>query len=123
MSCKTKKKAELRARRQRSVRSRVRGTHERPRLSVFRSAKHIYAQVIDDTEGKTLLAVSTLSASLQSALEGKKPKEKAAIVGEAAAKMCLERDIKKIAFDRNGFIYHGRIASLADGARKGGLDF
>ncbi len=123
MSCKTKKKTALRARRQRSVRSRVRGTQQRPRMSVFRSARHIYVQVIDDSQGKTLLALSTQSKELKDALAGKRPKEQAAIVGEEAAKKCLAQDIKQIAFDRNGFIYHGRVAAVADGARKGGLDF
>ena len=94
-----------------------------PRLCVFRSVKHIYAQVIDDVNGVTLAQASTQSAELKGELEGKKKSEQAKLVGAAAAKQCVEKDIKKVCFDRNGFIYHGRIKALADGARSAGLEF
>jgi large subunit ribosomal protein L18 len=106
------------------VRKRVKGSPERPRLNVFRSAKHIYAQVIDDTEGKTLTEASTLSSDLRSKV-GKDSgnKKGAGIVGGAVAEKALAKGIKKVAFDRNGFLYHGRVKSLADAARDKGLEF
>ncbi len=111
-----------RERRKLSIRKNISGTGERPRMSVFRSNKHIYVQVIDDTTGKTLAAASTLSPELEGKLEGDK-KEAAKAVGELAAKKCLDAKIEAVVFDRNGFIYTGRIAALADGARAGGLKF
>lgn len=105
------------------IRKRVSGTAERPRLSVFRSARHIYAQVIDDATGSTLAAASTLTQELKAQLEGKSKKDQAKIVGLAIAKLCLTKEISKVAFDRNGYIYHGRVAEVADGAREGGLSF
>jgi len=118
-----KKKQELRLRRQKSVRARVRGTAERPRLSVFRSNDHMYCQIIDDTNGTTLVALSTLNSSVKALVAGKKPVEQANILGKELAKLCAEKSISKVAFDRNGFIYHGRIEAVAAGAREGGLDF
>lgn len=117
------KKAELRLRRQRSIRRTLRGTSERPRLSVFRSNSHMYCQIIDDTTGRTLCALSTLHKSVKPLIEGKKPVEQAKILGNELAKVCKEKSIVKVAFDRNGFIYHGRVQAVADGAREGGLDF
>ena len=99
------------------IRGRISGTPERPRLCVFRSNKQIYAQVIDDIAGNTLV-----SASSKGITEGNKS-EIAAKVGEAVAKKALEADINTVVFDRNGFLFHGRVKSLADGARKGGLKF
>lgn len=99
------------------IRGRISGTPERPRLSVFRSNKQIYAQVIDDLAGKTLV-----SASSKGITEGTKS-EIAAKVGEAIAKKAIEAGIETVVFDRNGFLFHGRVKSLADGARKGGLKF
>ena len=99
------------------IRGRISGTPERPRLSVFRSNKQIYAQVIDDLAGKTLV-----SASSKGITEGTKS-EIAAKVGEAVAKKAIEAGITSVVFDRNGFLFHGRVKSLADGARKGGLKF
>ena len=116
-----KTQQEKRERRKHSIRKKVNGTAERPRLTVFRSSKHIYAQVIDDTTGKTLVAASTLSAELKDA-KGKKS-ERAKKVGELLAKKCLEAKIDKVVFDRNGFNYHGRVAAVAEGAREGGLKF
>ena len=120
---KCQKKAELRHRRQRSVRGTVKGTQERPRLCVFRSNDHIYCQLIDDTTGSTLLALSTLNKEIRDLVAGKKPVEQAKILGVEVAKRCAEKKIEMVAFDRNGFIYHGRIQAVADGAREGGLNF
>ena len=111
-----------RVRRQTRVRRRVRGTDTRPRLSVFRSGRHIYAQVITDQQGHTLLAVSTLMPALRQ--QGKTATVDAAKqVGVLVAQRCLEHGIKQVVFDRNGFLYHGRVRAVADGAREGGLEF
>lgn len=99
------------------IRKRVSGTAERPRMSVFRSNKQIYAQVINDLTGNTLVAASSLG------LEAMPKKEQAAKVGELVAKKALEAGITQVVFDRNGYLYHGRVKELADGARKGGLKF
>jgi large subunit ribosomal protein L18 len=115
------KKNELRQRRKRSIRKKVEGSVERPRLSVYRSLNHIYAQVIDDVTGKTLVAASTLSPELKDG-KGKK-KELAKEVGKLLAKKCQEQKIAAVVFDRNGFMYHGRVAAVAEGAREGGLKF
>lgn len=113
---------QIRLRRKASIRKRVHGTTERPRLSVFRSTKHIYAQVIDDTTSSTLVSASTLLKELAGESE-KTKRELAELVGATIAKACLAKGITKVVFDRNGYIYHGRIKALADGARAGGLDF
>jgi large subunit ribosomal protein L18 len=115
------KKQELRRRRKAHIRKRVEGSNERPRLSVYRSLNHIYAQVIDDTSSKTLAAASTLSPELKDG-KGKK-KDLAKQVGKLIAKKCQEAKIEAVVFDRNGFMYHGRIAAVAEGAREGGLKF
>lgn len=120
---KFKSKAQARLRRKRRIRAKIFGTAERPRLSVFRSTKHIYAQVIDDTTGSTLAASSDLSPALKADLNGLKKSERATKVGEHLASLCKEKGIESVIFDRNGFIYHGRIKALADGAREGGLKF
>jgi large subunit ribosomal protein L18 len=113
-----------RLKRKKRVRKKIRGTPERPRLSIFKSARHIYAQVIDDTTGRTLAAASTLSKELRSKAQGIGGNIKGAIlVGEAIGKKGLEKDIKIVVFDRNGFLYHGRVKALADAARKSGLQF
>ena len=111
-----------RQRRQTRVRRRVRGADARPRLSVFRSGKHIYAQVISDETGRTLASASTLSAELK---EGKKSanKDAAKRVGARIAQVCQERGIRTVVFDRNGFLYHGRVQALAEAAREAGLKF
>jgi len=108
-----------RKRRQARVRGKVVGTSARPRLCVFRSNGHIYAQVIDDSKGITLCAASTLELKEKNGGN----KEAALKVGEAIAKKCKAAKIKAIVFDRNGYIFHGRVAAVAEGARKGGLDF
>jgi large subunit ribosomal protein L18 len=115
------KKQALRHRRKAHIRKKVEGSQERPRLSVYRSLNHIYAQVIDDVSGKTLAAASTLSPELK---EGKgKKKDQAKEVGKLVAKKCQQAQIAAVVFDRNGFMYHGRIAAVAEGAREGGLKF
>lgn len=120
---KTLKKSLTRLKRQVRVRKKVKGTSERPRLSVFKSAKHIYAQIIDDTSGQTLLAASTRTIDLipQSNYTGNKGA--AALVGESIAKLAIEKNISRVVFDRNGFLYHGRVQALADASRKAGLEF
>lgn len=109
-------------RRKARVRKRVIGTSERPRLNVYRSNKHIYAQIIDDTQSKTLAAVSTESADLAGA-DNLKKMEAAKKVGELMGKKAIEKGIDKVVFDRGGYIYHGRIKALAEGAREAGLKF
>ena len=115
------KKQVLRERRKAHIRKRVEGSVERPRLSVYRSLNNIYAQVIDDVSSKTIAAASTLSPELKDG-KGKK-KELAKEVGKLIAKKCQEKKIGAVVFDRNGFMYHGRIAAVAEGAREGGLKF
>jgi large subunit ribosomal protein L18 len=112
-----------RLRRQARVRKKVLGTAERPRLCVFRSAAHIYAQVIDDEKGATLVAVSSLSPDLKDSLKGLKKAEAAKVVGKAIAEAAKDRGCQKVVFDRNGFLYPGRVKALSEGAREGGLDF
>lgn len=116
-------KEEARLKRKMSIRKRVEGNLDRPRLSVFRSAKHIYAQVIDDIARSTLAATSTLDPELKESLKGIKKTERAKRIGKRIAEICLKKGIEKVVFDRNGFIYHGRVSALADGAREGGLKF
>jgi large subunit ribosomal protein L18 len=116
-------KLEGRERRKARIRKRISGTSERPRLSVFRSARHIYAQVVDDTGGGTLASASTLSPDLKGTLEADDKTGAAKKVGALIAKMCLERKVEKVVFDRNGFLYHGRIKALAEAAREAGLSF
>ena len=110
-------------RRKKRVRKKIRGTPERPRLCVYRSLKHIYAQIIDDVAGRTLVAASTLDKEIRDSIAGMKKTEQAKEVGKLIAKKALEKGIKKVVFDRNGFLYHGRVKALAEGAREGGLEF
>jgi large subunit ribosomal protein L18 len=105
------------------VRKKIFGTSEKPRLCVFRSLRHIYAQAIDDDSGNTLASVSTLSPSILDELKGKKKAEKAEIVGTKIAEALKDKGIERVVFDRHGCLYHGRIKALAEGARKGGLQF
>jgi large subunit ribosomal protein L18 len=106
------------------IRKRIQGTPECPRLAVFRSAKHAYAQIIDDTTGKTLVAASSVMKEVRDQVkEAKTPIEMYKLVGKAVAKKAIEKNITKIVFDRSGFLYHGRVKALADGAREGGLKF
>ncbi|HEY96228.1 MAG TPA: 50S ribosomal protein L18 [Dehalococcoidia bacterium] len=112
-----------RLRRHARVRAKIKGTPEVPRLSVFRSPNHIYAQVIDDTQGCTLVAASTLDAEVKSEANGKTKTSKSALVGTLLAKRAISKGIKMVAFDRGGFKYHGRVKALADAAREEGLKF
>jgi len=114
---------EQRERRKRRVRAKTGGTSERPRLSVFRSSQHIYVQVIDDESGKTLAAVSTLTKDVKAAVTEANKTDAAKKVGEAIAKACIAKGVKKVVFDRSGYRYHGRVSALADAARKAGLEF
>lgn len=116
-------KVAARLRRKERIRKRICGTAERPRLSVFRSANHIYAQIIDDENGRTLCQASTLDKELKATLTGMKKSAEAKRVGELVAQRCLAAGLKAVVFDRNGFIYHGRIKAVADGAREKGLQF
>ena len=118
---KTSIKTITRLKRQVRVRKKVRGTTERPRLNVFKSARHIYAQLIDDTKNITLVACSTLSDSKDLAYTGNVAA--AVVVGKEVARLSIEKGITSVVFDRNGFLYHGRIKALADAAREGGLLF
>jgi large subunit ribosomal protein L18 len=127
-----KSKLESRKIRHRSLRKRIEGTSERPRLVVFRSARHIYVQVIDDLSRKTLAAASDLlkkeaaaaaKAEKQSSEKQPKKSDRAKEVGKAVAKLCLEKGISKVVFDRAGYKYHGRVSAVAAGAREGGLQF
>jgi large subunit ribosomal protein L18 len=112
-----------RLRRHTRVRRTLRGTPDRPRLSVFRSLNHIYAQIIDDAAGHTLIAASDEDAEVKKAANGKKKSEVATLVGEVVAKKAGEKGIKSVVFDRGGFRYHGRVKALGEAARKGGLGF
>jgi len=113
----------LRAKRRLRVRNKIVGTPQRPRLNVFRSLKHIYAQVIDDSQGVTLVSASTLSPELKNTLARGSNKEAAAAVGKLIAQVATQKGIKRVIFDRAGYLYHGRIKILAEAAREGGLEF
>ena len=112
-----------RLKRHKRVRANISGTAERPRLDVFRSANHIYAQVIDDVAQATLAAASTLDKELKAQLEGKSKKEAAKLVGELVGKRALAKGVTMVVFDRGGYQYTGRVAELAAGAREAGLEF
>ena len=114
---------EARLRRHARVKEKVRGDGSRPRLSVFRSLDHIYAQIIDDAQGRTIAAASTLDADVRNGSKGKKKTDRAEMVGTLIAKRAKEKGIGQVAFDRGGFKYHGRVKALAEAARKGGLKF
>ena len=120
---KTSKVQLARERRHVRVRSKVVGTSERPRLNVYRSLHNIYAQVIDDTRGYTLLAVSTLDPALRGELAEKTKTEQAALVGKVLAERAVQAGITSVVFDRGGYKYHGRVKALADASREGGLQF
>jgi large subunit ribosomal protein L18 len=117
------KKRQQRERRHRRVRARVMGTQERPRLNVFRSLVNIYAQVIDDKTGHTLVSASTVDREIAKQVEGKSKIESAKIVGQVLAERAKAAGVAQVVFDRGGYRYHGRIAALAEGARAGGLEF
>jgi len=105
------------------IRFHIEGTAEKPRLSVYRSTSHIYAQVIDDKTGKTLCSCSTMDKDVREKLEGRNKTEQATIVGELIGKKCIAKKIKQVVFDRSGYIYTGRVKQVAEGARSAGLEF
>lgn len=119
---KTAIKTITRMKRKVRVRKKVKGSTERPRLNVFKSARHIYAQIIDDSKGSTLVAASTLSESSKALSNGGNV-DAATLVGKEVARLALEKGITNVVFDRNGFLYHGRIKALAEAARETGLNF
>jgi len=112
-----------RLRRHRRVRKTVHGTPERPRLSVYRSLSHIYAQVIDDDAGRTIAAASDIEADVRGSKNGKKKTDVAKVVGELVGKRAIEQGVAEVVLDRGGYRYHGRVKALADGARSAGLQF
>ena len=118
-----KSRSEVRLQKHRRMRNRFSGTAERPRLSVFRSNNHMYAQIIDDTVGNTLVAASTLEKDVKSELKKTNDVEAAAYLGTVIAKKALDKGIKEVVFDRGGFIYQGKIKALAEAAREAGLEF
>ena len=116
-------RSEVRVKKHTRLRNRFAGTGERPRLAVFRSNNHMYAQIIDDTVGKTLVSASTVDKEVKAELEKTNNVDAAAYVGTVVAKKALEKGIKEVVFDRGGFIYQGKIQALADAAREAGLEF
>ncbi len=114
---------EAREARHRRIRKRVSGTPERPRLAVFRSHQHIYAQLVDDVAGRTLVAASTVEPELTKRVQNLTPLEAARVVGEAVAERSKAKGFSRVVFDRGGYLYHGRIQALAEGARQNGLEF
>ena len=118
-----KSRSEVRVNKHRKLRNRFSGTAERPRLAVFRSNNHMYAQFIDDTVGNTLVSASTLQKDVKAELEKTNNVEAAAYLGTVIAKKAIEKGITSVVFDRGGFIYHGKIKALADAAREAGLNF
>lgn len=112
-----------RQRRHRRIRMKLAGTADRPRLNVFRSLDNIFAQVIDDEAGHTIASASTIDKKLRTEMEGKTKKEQAQLVGKAIAERAQAANVTEVVFDRGGYIYHGRVKALADGAREGGLKF
>ena len=120
---KKQSRSEVRVKKHMKVRNRLSGTAERPRLAVFRSNNHMYAQVIDDTVGNTLVSASTLEKEIKAELEKTNNVDAAAYLGTVIAKRAIEKGIKEVVFDRGGFIYQGKVAALADAAREAGLEF
>ena len=118
-----KSRSEVRVKKHRRIRNRLSGTTECPRLAVFRSNNHMYAQIIDDTVGNTLVSASTLQKDVKANLEKTNNIEAAAYLGKVIAEKAIEKGIKDVVFDRGGFIYHGKIQALADAAREAGLNF
>ena len=116
-------RSEVRAKKHRRIRSRLSGTPEKPRLAVFRSNNHMYAQVIDDVAGNTIVSASTLQSDVKEGLEKTNNVEAATKLGEVIAKKALDNGIKAVVFDRGGYIYQGKVKALADAAREAGLEF
>lgn len=116
-------RAVAREKRHQRIRNHISGTAQKPRLAVFRSNQHIYAQIIDDTAGNTVVAASTMEASIKEKLSNTSDIEAAKVVGEAVARKAIEKGINTVVFDRGGYIYHGRVKALAEAAREAGLQF
>jgi len=112
-----------RIKRKARIRKKIRGNAERPRLSVFRSARHIYAQVIDDRAGATLVSASSVEPTFKEKAKFESKRAAATFIGQLVAQRAIEKGIKQVVFDRNGFLYHGRIKAVSDGAREAGLEF
>jgi large subunit ribosomal protein L18 len=119
----TNQKKTARLKRKKSIRKRLAGTQQRPRLCVFRSASHIYAQVIDDVNAQTVVAAASTEKAVKDRGAFKSKIEQAVFIGELIGQRAIEKGIKQVVFDRNGFLYHGRVKAVSDGARKKGLDF
>ncbi len=119
---KTNPRSAARIKRRARIRKKIRGTSEQPRLSVFRSAKHLYAQIIDDSAGTTLVAASTADKEVKGQSDFENKRAAASAVGKLVARRALDKGIKRVVFDRNGFLYHGRVKALSDGAREAGLE-
>jgi large subunit ribosomal protein L18 len=119
----TKEKKKIWLKRKKRVSKRIISTVERPRLSVFRSARHIYGQIVDDTTGRTIAAASSSEKSVNDQPTFESKVAKAVFTGKLLAQRAMDKGVKKVVFDRNGFLYHGRIKALSDGAREAGLDF
>ena len=117
------KRKQARLKRKRSIRKKMTGTSERPRLTVFRSSRHIYAQIIDDVSGRTLVAASSLEKAVQDASNIENNVAKAEYIGKLVGQRAVEKGIEQVVFDRNGFLYHGRVKAVSQGAREAGLVF
>jgi large subunit ribosomal protein L18 len=116
-------KKEARLKRKKRIRKKILGTPDRPRLTVFRSARHIYAQVVDDTSGRTLAAACSLEKAEKERSDSGKKSEIANRIGKLVAERAIAKGVKRVVFDRNGFLYHGRVKAVSEGAREGGLEF
>ena len=116
-------KKEARLKRKKRIRKKIFGTSERPRLSIFRSARHIYAQIIEDTTGRTLVSASTVEKTVRERPKFEDKKSAANHIGKLLAQRAAEKGVSKVVLDRNGFLYHGRVKALSAGAREGGLEF
>ena len=121
--CSIKTKNDARLKRKKRIRKKIYGTSERPRLTVFRSARHIYAQVIDDSSGRTLAAASSVEKNFTGGSEAAKKSAVANRIGKLVAERAIDKGVKCVVFDRNGFLYHGRVKAVSEGAREGGLEF
>jgi large subunit ribosomal protein L18 len=116
-------RTEARLKRKRRIRKKILGTPERPRLTIFRSARHIYAQLIDDTNGSTIVSASSLDRSVKEGQAFDSKKSQAVQIGKLVAERAITKGVKKVVFDRNGYLYHGRVKAISDGAREAGLEF
>ena len=119
----TNEKKKIWLKRKKRIRKKIVSTQERPRLSVFRSAKHIYGQIVDDTTGRTIVAAGSNEKAVKDQPTFESKVAKAVFIGKLLAQRAMDKGVKKVVFDRNGFLYHGRIKALSDGAREAGLDF